>query len=96
MVLHTVNASPSAVAYRDCLRLLGTGDALLLMGDGVYAALADTETCEALLSRDIEVYLLDGDVRAAGVEACLGVGTVLDMAEFVGLTERYDRQLAWY
>jgi tRNA 2-thiouridine synthesizing protein B len=96
MVLHTLNASPSSAAYSDCLRLLRAGDALLLMGDGVYAALADTETCKALLSRDIEVYLLDGDVLAAGVQGRIGLGTLLDMSEFVGLTERYERQLAWY
>ncbi len=96
MVLHTLNASPASAAFIDCLRLLGNGDELLLMGDGVYAALADTESCEALVDRGAPVYLLDSDVDAAGIGKSLGTGTVIDMAGFVELTERFERQLAWY
>ena len=96
MVLHTLNATPTSAAFSDCLRLLGADDELLLMGDGVYAALADTESCEALIDRDASVYLLDSDVGAAGIGERLGTGTVIDMAGFVELTERFERQLAWY
>ena len=40
MILHTLNASPSSAAFTDCVSIMAKGDALVLMGDGVYAALA--------------------------------------------------------
>ncbi|MBP6724956.1 MAG: hypothetical protein KA137_08950, partial [Halioglobus sp.] len=48
MTLHTLNASPASAVFADCLRLLAPGDALLLLGDGVYAALEGTAARSAL------------------------------------------------
>jgi tRNA 2-thiouridine synthesizing protein B len=96
MVLHTLSASPASPAFDDCLRLLAREDAVLLMGDGVYAALAGTPALESLLRSGATVHLLQADAAAAGIlEAPAGTKTV-DMEGFVALTERYARQLAWY
>ncbi len=42
MILHTLNAPPSSAAFRDCLSCLGDNDALVLLGDGCYAAIPGT------------------------------------------------------
>lgn len=87
--LHTFSALPDSEPYRDCVRLLGGGDALLLLGEGVYAALALPEL------EGVDVYLLASDAAGRGVIAPDRVAR-LDMAGFVALTERFPRQVAWY
>lgn len=96
MILHTLNASPSSRAFADCLRVITAGDALLLLGEGVYAALAHSRACERLLACGAQLYVLRADASAAGVLARLGAVKAVDMAGFVALSERFSRQLAWY
>ena len=40
MILHTLNASPAQQAFADCLRVVAPGDHILLLGNGVYAAMS--------------------------------------------------------
>lgn len=96
MLLHTLNASPASPAFENCLALLARGDALLLLGDGVYAALPNTAPRERLESSGAQVYVLDADARAAGVVVEGGKIGLIDMPGFVALTERFERQMAWY
>lgn len=94
MVLHTLNAAPSSAAFRECCDVAQGEDAILLLGDGVYAAVAST-ALESLRSAGATVYALEADMRAAGLTAIDEVESV-DMDGFVALTERYERQQAWY
>lgn len=96
MTLHTLNASPASAAFADCLRLLAPGDALLLLGDGVYAALAGSAARQALDAGPARVYVLQPDAAAAGVLGRIGGAELVDIDGFVALTEQYARQLAWY
>ncbi len=96
MVLHTFNASPTSSAFGDCLRLLTREDALVLMGDGVYAALADTAALRSLRASGAELFVLRDDALAAGIVAPPEGVQAIDMDGFVALTERFARQLAWY
>jgi tRNA 2-thiouridine synthesizing protein B len=96
MILHTLNASPESAAFADCLRIIAAGDALLLMGDGVYAAIADTDASAAIQASGAEIYVLEADTAAAGVNNLLEGATRVDMGGFVALTERFPRQQAWY
>jgi len=96
MTLHTLSASPTTAAFADCLRLIAPGDALLLLGDGVYAALPGTGPRRALGACGAALYVLHDDAAAAGVLARIDGETVVDMDGFVELSERYSRQLAWY
>ncbi len=95
MILHTLNASPSSSAFDDCLCLLGPEDALLLMGDAVYAAVTGTPAWERLRASAAEIFVLEKDARAAGITSALPAN-IVDMDAFVALTERYPRQMAWY
>lgn len=96
MILHTLNASPASAAFRDCLTVLGDGDALVLLGDGVYAAIEGSEARRALGDSAAALYVLDADARLAGVTVAGGDIQAIDMAGLVALTEQYARQQAWY
>ena len=96
MILHTLNASPSSAAFDDCVGVIRSGDAVVLMGDGVYVALAGTNAWCEMQARGAEVYLLNCDALAAGITEFAGGATFIDMDGFVALTERYPRQQAWY
>jgi tRNA 2-thiouridine synthesizing protein B len=96
VILHTLNASPSSPAFNDCLRVIHADDAVVLIGDGVYAALAGTKAWGELQARGAEIFLLNSDALAAGVnEPAIGANFI-DMDGFVALTEKYPRQHAWY
>lgn len=96
MLLHTLNASPSSSAFADCLQLLGPGDAIVLMGDGVYGALGGTQAAAGLEASGAELYLLRPDTSAAGVQPPEDCFQIIDFEGLVVLTERFERQLAWY
>jgi tRNA 2-thiouridine synthesizing protein B len=96
VILHTLNASPSSAAFADCLRVLRAGDALVLMGDGIYAAIAGTQACSDLQATGAELFVLAADAAVAGISTTAQDVTPLDMPELVILTERFPRQQAWY
>ena len=96
MILHTLNASPGSAAFSDCLRIITAGDALLLMGDGVYAVIANSDAATALQASGAELYVLAADAKAAAVNNFVEGVTRVDMGGFVALSERFPRQQAWY
>lgn len=96
MVLHTLNVMPGTSAFSDCLRCAATGDAILLLGEGVYAALAVSAACAQLQQCPARVLVLDTDRQAAGMAEDKLAFPTIDMDSFVALTEYYPRQLAWY
>lgn len=69
---------------------------MVLMGDGVYAALEGTDARGELLGTDAQVHLLRKDAAAAGIPLPTSAIVVIDMDGFVTLSERFPRQLCWY
>jgi sulfur relay protein TusB/DsrH len=96
VILHTLNASPASPAFGDCLKVLTAGDAVLLMGDGVYAVIEHTSARAALLASGAEIHVLSADASAAGIEKLPSGSTRIGMDGFVALSERFPRQQAWY
>ena len=97
MILHTLSAAPSSTAYSDCVRLLGKGDSLLMLGDGVYAALSGTKACAELLDTQAELFVLQADATAAGILSRTDPEVrIVDIDAFAALTEQFTRQQAWY
>lgn len=96
MILHTLNASPTSAAFQDCIALLAPSDAIILLGDGVYAAVDGTHTLAQLLERTEQVHVLQADAAAAGVLNSLGAVHIITVNGFVELSEKFSRQLAWY
>lgn len=97
VILHTLNAAPGSTAFSDCTRLLSSDDALLLMGDGVYAALAGTAAHKDLSNTGASLYLLEADAAAAGILSQTADNVCpVDFDAFVRLTEQFAKQQAWY
>ncbi|MEH6582168.1 MAG: sulfurtransferase complex subunit TusB [Halioglobus sp.] len=97
MILHTLNTGTDTAAFRDCLNLASASDAILLMGNGVYAALDRTTASASLQATGAEIFVLESDARAAGIVSRIPkFASLVDFEGFVSLTVRFDRQLAWY
>ena len=80
------------------LRRLLPGCALLLLEDGVYAAVKGSVSASMLSARaDIRRYALREDVEARGISALLADDIELvDYAGFVALTAECDAVQSWY
>ena len=99
-MLHTVNKSPfEKTSLESCLRHALPGDSVLLIEDGVYAALDGTALSarmrEALAV--LEILVLEPDLAARGLEPerlVKGIGMV-DYRGFVRLACRHPSVQAW-
>jgi tRNA 2-thiouridine synthesizing protein B len=95
--LHVISHSPFADSrLANCLRLLGSEDALLLCGDATYALTQGTAPFQALELRinTYGLYALAEDIQARGLTLPQWV-TGVDYAQFVELSIRYDRVNTW-
>lgn len=100
MTLHTYNKSLDAgeARLRTCLRMLASGDGLLLLEDGVY--IAPHLRANAPLRNDIpagvNLYALTPDVVARGLSAKLPADfSGIDYAGFVQLCLAHPRIVNW-
>lgn len=103
MVLHTVNKSPfSHCLLEQCLQVIGDKHALLLLEDGVYAALTSNPAAARLLQchseRALAVYALAPDLRARGLleRGLLACVEAVSYADFVRLAGEYDSVQSWF
>jgi len=99
-MLHTVNKSPfERNALSSCLRLARKGSTVLLIEDGVYAAVVGTAVSDKVSERvaDLSFYVLGPDVAARGLGgAALIEGVrVVDYEGFVDLVAGHDVTQAW-
>ncbi len=98
--LHTVNKSPfERNALNSCLRLAKKGSAVLLIEDGVYAAVAGTAVSEQVSGRvaELSIYVLGPDAAARGLSgtALIEGVQVVDYEGFVDLVAEHDASQAW-
>jgi len=98
--LHTVNKSPFEKTSLDaCLNHLGSGSNLLLIEDGIYAALKGTAVEERVKTAldSVKVYVLGPDLKARGFseERVIEGISVVDYAGFVDLAAENDKVQAW-
>ncbi len=99
-MLHTVNKSPFERNTLDsCLRLAQKGSAILLVEDGVYAALSGTEMSDKISTRlgDYSFYVLGPDVEIRGLnDSPLIDGiSVIDYSGFVDLAADHTAVQSW-
>lgn len=99
-MLHTVNKSPfERGSLGTCLRLAKSGAAVLLIEDGVYAALAGTAKSALIEGRmgDLKFYVLDTDIDARGLSEKPMIDGVerVDYGGFVDLVEQHDAVHSW-
>jgi tRNA 2-thiouridine synthesizing protein B len=99
-MLHVINKSPfERTALDSCLRLAKPGSSILLIEDGVYAALENASHAEKITGRmeDFSFYVLGPDVAARGLgdTPLIGGLTVVDYEGFVDLVAEHDVTQSW-
>ena len=99
-MLHLVNKSPfERTALESCMRLAESGSAILLLEDGVYAAMKNAAHAEKITSRmeDFSFYVLGPDVAARGLSdtPLIDGVTVVDYGGFVDLVAEHDAAQSW-
>jgi len=98
-ILHTVNKSPfERNALSACLRVAKEDGAILLIEDGVYAALKGTEHTKAVQDalKKVHVYALWPDVEARGMQDRVIEGIKqIDYAGFVELAAQHNSIQSW-
>ena len=99
-ILHTVNKSPFEKSSLDsCLKLAKTGSGVLLLEDGIYAALKGTvrETQVKEAAQNMKLYVLGPDLNARGMteDRVIDGIEIVDYAGFVDLAADYDKVNAW-
>ena len=99
-MLHTVNKSPfERNALESCLRLAASGASVLLIEDGVIAALAGTPAGDRIAERagDLKIYALgpDIDARGLGDRPLIDGVEIVDYGGFVDLVVAHDAVNAW-
>ncbi|AXF78061.1 sulfurtransferase complex subunit TusB [Erwinia tracheiphila] len=95
-MLHLLIHSPFQCDFDALLRVLAKGDDVLLLQDGVLAALEGSEALKKLLEKDIGLYVLHEDILARGLSAriSLSAGKV-SYTDFVALTVKHSQQITW-
>lgn len=95
-MLHTLRHSPFQCDLAEILRFMQPGDDLLLIEDGVIAALGNSRALELLLSAPISVSALQEDIEARGLIAQISSKIeCVSYTDFVRLAVKHDQQFAW-
>jgi tRNA 2-thiouridine synthesizing protein B len=99
-MLHTVNKSPTEKSsLLSCLRLAQSGGDILLIEDGVYAAMSGTDS-ELVIRNALDkhrIYVLEPDLQCRGLQKSRlipGIQTV-DYVGFVQLAADNDAVHSW-
>lgn len=99
-MLHLINKSPfDRNALDSCLRLAKAGSSVLLLEDGVYAAMSGTAFTEAVNGRmgDLTFYVLGPDVSARGLDdkPLIDGINIVDYEGFVDLVVEHEVAQSW-
>lgn len=99
-MLHTVNKSPfERDALGSCLKHAVKGSSVLLIEDGVVAAMDNTAVADQVKGamNDVSVFVLGEDLKARGLseDKLIDGITVVDYSGFVDLTTKNDKVQSW-
>lgn len=95
-MLHTLSHSPWQCDIDGLLRMLADGDDLLLIQDGVLAAIEGSRFVEMLNNAPITVSALKEDIDARGLSAQISAKIdVVSYTDFVNLSVKHTTQMSW-
>lgn len=95
-ILHVVNKSPyDRPSLETATGYMTDGDALLLIEDGVLAAVKAGKAASQLKGRNVSVLGPDLDARGIARDKLADGVTVVDYAGFVDLVEANDKVQSW-
>jgi len=99
MLLHIVNKSPfDTNAIDSCLKNAADGSAILLIEDGIYAAINNSKVSDKVKSAmsNLTVYALEPDIKARGMQDKIMEGIkMVDYNGFVDLTVEHGAVQSW-
>ena len=97
-MLHTINKAPHAHGSLDaCLRVCGADATVVLIEDGVYAAIATSDAAARLCTTAKAVYALQPDLDARGLSERIAPQIkAIDYAGFVQLCCEHQTIQSWY
>jgi sulfur relay protein TusB/DsrH len=95
--LHVIACSPdSGAAVQNCLRTAAADDAVVLIGNGVYCAVAGAFSRIAKRSPTTKWYALETDVARRGIAGGFGAGVeLIDDSAFVDLVTSHQPIVSW-
>lgn len=98
MRLHTVSKSPFAnPALTDCLSFCDPGESIVLIEDGVYAAIVDNDAAKALLDSKLQIYAMRIDIEARGLQEKVADSiTLIDDLALVELCCQHHSVQSWF
>lgn len=95
-MLHIVNKSPyERNSLSTAAGLMKDGDTLLLIEDGVYAAVKGGAAAAKLEGKTVSVLGADLAARGIGVDKLVDGVSVVDYGGFVDLVESTDKSQSW-
>ncbi|ORM62692.1 sulfurtransferase complex subunit TusB [Pantoea rodasii] len=95
-MLYTLLQSPWQCDIESLLRLMQKGDDLLLLQDGVTAALEGSQMFITLSASPATLWVLQEDVIARGLVEQISTKVArLDYTGFVAMTAKHQQQVAW-
>ncbi|KAF1369448.1 sulfurtransferase complex subunit TusB [Yokenella regensburgei] len=95
-MLHTLSTSPWHADLHTLCRMLKAGDEVVMLSDGVLAALNGNPFLELLADAPISLYVLKEDLDARGLSGQISSAVVrVDYTDFVRLAVKHPGQLAW-
>ncbi|MBZ0060459.1 MULTISPECIES: sulfurtransferase complex subunit TusB [Enterobacteriaceae] len=95
-MLHTLSHSPWHCDIESLLNMLREGDAVLLIQDGVLAAVEGSRFVDILCNAPISVSALKDDIDARGLSGQISTKIdVVSYTDFVNLAIQHTGQLNW-
>ncbi len=95
-MLHLVNKSPyDASSLETASSIMKGDDAMLLIEDGVYAAVRNGKAAASLEGLKVSVLGPDLAARGIGEDKLIDGVTVVDYAGFVDMVEANDKVQSW-
>lgn len=97
-MLHIINQSPfNRSCLADCLRICDAQAAIVLIEDGVYAAINGSAWAQRIIEQVDNVYVLQADVDARGLTGKIADPiSAIDYAGFVQLCCAHTNSHSWY
>ena len=95
-MLHTLSRSPWHCDIDSLMRMVREGDALLLIQDGVLAAVEGNRFVDILSNAPISVSALKDDIDARGLAGQISTNIdVVSYTDFVNLAVQHAGQMNW-
>lgn len=95
-MLYILNHSPYFYDLAALQRTVQHGDDLLLLSDGVIAALLESPVLRAFNASPLRIFALKNDIIARGLSAHVSDKVIIiNYTDFVKLTEKQAQQITW-